>query len=180
MYLGGGELHLITPTATYPDITFILQMGKLRHEPAKPCAYGKYLSQDSFKSLTLRPKPFPPPSARQASFLPILGNVNKSFQDRAGLGRPLSDLLFRPLQMLSASQATAHMALAQPSKLGHRAFPLASGMRTKVRDPQAGLAAELWCPVTQAVQRGGVSGVILGRAHDGPSIFSNTRFPWLR
>lgn len=72
-------------------------------------AKGTYLNQDeNVKFLTPRPEPFLPPSAKQALFSSlILGNVNKNFQDRAGLGRPLSDPLFKPLQVLRASQATA-------------------------------------------------------------------------
>lgn len=86
-----------------------------------------------FKFLTPRPLPSAPPSAKQALFsLLFLGNVRKNFQDKAGLGRPLPDLLFKPLQMLSARQATAHMAMVQTSKQGPLHFSLASGMRTKV------------------------------------------------
>lgn len=85
------------------------------------------------KFLTPRPLPSSPPSAKQALFsLLFLGNVCKNFQDKAGLGRPLPDLLFKPLQMLSARQATAHVALVQTSKQGPLRFSLASGMRTKV------------------------------------------------
>lgn len=69
--------------------------------------------------IRLQDPSIPPPSAEQALFSSlILGNVNKNFQDRAGLGRPLSDLLFQPLQMLRVRQATAQMAKVQTSKQG--------------------------------------------------------------
>lgn len=86
---------------------------------------------------------------KQALFSPlILGNVNKNFQDRAGLGRPLSDLLFKPLQMLSYGQATAYMAMVQTSKQGHCTFSLASGKRTKAREPKVPSAISLWSQAT--------------------------------
>lgn len=61
--------------------------------------HWEILNQDkNVKFPTPRPKSLTPPSVKQALFSPlILGNVNKNFQDRAGLGRPLSDLLFKPL-----------------------------------------------------------------------------------
>lgn len=124
-------------------------------------ARGTYLNQDeNVKFLTPRPEPFLPPAAKKALFSSlILGNVNKNFQDRAGLGRPLSDPLFKPLHVLRAGQATAYMARVQTSKQGHRAFPLTSGEETKGREPTSPSAIARWSQATGVTWvRGGAAG----------------------
>jgi hypothetical protein len=100
---------------------------------------GSTWSSIKFKSLTPAPDPLYPAQWGGYYFLLFfLEMLTRFSKDRAGLKRPLPDLLFKPLQMLSSAKPP--MAVVQ----GHCTFSFASVKRTNVREPRAPSAISLW------------------------------------
>lgn len=146
------ELIQYLAQQTYGGISCDLQVRKLRLRGYVTCLRshpGTSLNRGSHvEPLTPAAQALARTLGKQALFSPLrVGDVNKNFQDTAGLGRPLSDLL---LNRSRAGGWPSHSlpGRASDERAGHCAFSLASGETTKVRESESPAAPSRFAPTS--------------------------------